>query len=230
MIKLGGHEGTGIGSIDSVKDEYSELAATYDERWAFYVKASIRETLKRLDLAATNRVLDVGCGSGALLRALRNHYPHAGLAGANLSTEMLAIARKKLPPSVGLLAARAGNLPVRTGAFDLVVSTSAFHYWRDPIECLGEIRRALKPGGKLVISDWCHDYLACRVCDLYLRVFSPSHFRTYTRDDCARLLEEAGFQEVQVDRYKISWLWGMMTAQATGPAWPSGLPVDRSSS
>jgi len=61
---------------------------------------------------------------------------------------------------------RAERLPFLDEAFDVVVSTSTFHYLRRPGKALREIARVLKPGGEIVITDWCHDYLACHVYDL----------------------------------------------------------------
>ena len=76
------------------------------------------------------------------------------------------------------------------------------------------MKRVLRPNGRLVVTDWCDEYLACRVCDGWLRLFSRTYFRTYSRRSCARLLRENGYSVTRVDRYKISWLWGLMTATA----------------
>ena len=72
----------------------------------------------------------------------------------------------------------------------------------------------LRVGGRLVVTDWCDDYVACRVCDSCLRLFSPAHVKMYGGRECAQLLHEAGHALVDVEKYKISWLWGLMTATA----------------
>ncbi len=81
-------------------------------------------------------------------------------------------------------------------------------------ELVREHARVLKPGGEIVITDWCHDYLACRVYDLILRCFNRAHFRTHGRGECRRLLEDSKFQSIDIERYKINWLWGLVTAKA----------------
>ena len=55
---------------DAVVREYNRLAPDYDRRWSFYIGATIRETLGRIELQPDDRVLDVGCGTGVLLEAL----------------------------------------------------------------------------------------------------------------------------------------------------------------
>jgi hypothetical protein len=59
-----------------------------------------------------------------------------------------------------------------------------------------------------VITDWCDDYLACRLCSIYLRLLRKAHFRAYTQRECGDLLRRSGFVDVVVERYKIDWLWG----------------------
>jgi SAM-dependent methyltransferase len=127
---------------------------------------------------------------------------------------MLDVARHRLPLEVELRSGWAERLPFEGERFDVVVSCNAFHYFRDPVAALGEMGRVLAPGGRLVITDWCDDYLACRLCALYLRLFSRSHLKVYRQEECRYLLLEAGFRTMDLDRYKINWLWGMMTATA----------------
>ncbi len=200
--------------IDPVLREYARLAPRYDSRWSFYVRSSVENTLARLPLREGERVLDVGCGTGQLLAALHNRPSSMELLGIDPSRAMLRVARSRLGDALPLVGARAENLPFRDATFDWVVSTSVFHYIREPRAALGEFHRLLKPTGSLVITDWCDDYLACKVWNLFLRAFSRSHFRTYTRNQCERLLRESSFGPVLVDRYRISRIWGLMTARA----------------
>jgi ubiquinone/menaquinone biosynthesis C-methylase UbiE len=197
--------------------EYARVAPHYDSKWSFYIRATIRETLARLSLDPEDRLLDVGCGTGALLHELARSHPAARLSGVDPVPEMLAVARSRLSPKVELLEGCAERLPFADERFDVIVSCNMFHYLRRPAAALAEMARVLRPGGRLVITDWCDDYLACRICNVYLRAFSRAHFRMYGRRECARLLREAGYEDVRVDRYKINWLWGLMTAIVTRP-------------
>jgi hypothetical protein len=77
--------------------------------------------------------------------------------------------------------------------------------------------RVLRPGGALVVTDWCDDYLACCIYDRLLRLFSAAHHRIYGAAECGEVFAGAGFEAVSVERYKIDWLWGLMTATARKP-------------
>lgn len=198
----------------AVLKEYSRVARGYDRRWAFYVDTTTRETLRRLALRPSDQMLDVGCGTGTLLEALGRNFSGVRLCGLDPSAEMLALARQKLGPAVPLARGWGEAMPFADDTFDVVVSCSVFHYLRGPLQALQEMRRVLRAGGRLVLTDWCDDYLACRACDLYLRWFDPAHFRVYRQLECHQLLVSAGFNSIHTERYKINWLWGLLTARA----------------
>jgi len=202
-----------------VLESYGRLAADYDRRWSGYLRRTIQETLTRMPLHGGERVLEVGCGTGALLAVLAERHPPPLLSGIDPVPQMLARARDRLREEVILKEGWAEQLPFDDEQFDVVVSLSMFHYIRDPDAALAEMFRVLRPGGRLVISDWCHDYLSCRLCDWYLKWSDPAHFKTYRSAECENLLREAGFQSVASERYKINWLWGMMTATGKKPSW-----------
>jgi ubiquinone/menaquinone biosynthesis C-methylase UbiE len=130
---------------------------------------------------------------------------------------MLEIARRRLPPEVELHTGWAEQLPFDGEQFDVVVSCNAFHYFQEPLAALSEIRRVLAPGGRLVLTDWCDDYFACRICSLYLHLFNRAHVKVYRWQECLNLLQKAGYRDVEVERYKINWLWGLMTATGSLP-------------
>ncbi len=166
----------------------------------------------RLHAQRAEQVLDVGCGTGALLAALAAAAPGVRLVGIDASPEMLAVARGKLAPAVDLRVAWAEDVPYGDATFDAVVSCSVLHYLREPMAALREMARVVKPGGRLVITDWCDDYLACRICDHVLRVFNRAYYRAYRERECRALLEALGIGPVKTERYKISGMWGLMTA------------------
>lgn len=209
----------------TVRAEYATLAAHYDRRWGRYVARSTAATLRRLALRPYDALLDVGCGTGALLAAAQA-VPGVRAVGADFSPEMLAVAHARLGPDprgpVALVAADALALPFGDGAFDAVVSNSVLHFLPDPPAALTEWRRVLRPGGRLVVTDWCADGLTGRATDLALRIVDGAHRRPHrpalgTRA-FARMLMTAGFAAVRIERHRISWRWALMTGTARRPA------------
>lgn len=100
---------------------------------------------------AGRRVLDAGCGSGPLAAALRDRG--AIVSGFDLSSGMLALARERLGDDTDLRVADLGApLPYDDDSFDVVVCSLALHYLKDWVAPLTELRRVLRPGGRLVVS------------------------------------------------------------------------------
>jgi SAM-dependent methyltransferase len=202
-----------------VRHRYGRLAEEYDRRWARYVQASVDATLRRIDLTGVRDGLDVGCGTGALLERAARAHP-ARFVGLDLSLEMLEAARRKLGPRAGLVAGSAARLPFRSRAFDLVVSTSALHHWHEPEAGLSEIRRVLRTGGRVAITDWCGDSLLVRLRDRALRRLEPAHGRVWRSVELAALLADAGFTDVRIERWRIGVRWSLMTGMGTASAAP----------
>jgi ubiquinone/menaquinone biosynthesis C-methylase UbiE len=107
-----------------------------------------------VDLAgdvAGRRILDVGCGSGPISAVLRDRG--ATVVGFDSSTKMVELARNRLGPDADLRIASLGQpLPYPDGAFDDVIAALVLHYLQDWTAALAELRRILKPGGRLIVA------------------------------------------------------------------------------
>lgn len=98
-----------------------------------------------------HRVLDAGCGSGPLSAALR--AKGATVIGFDSSSAMIKLARQRLGENAALHVADLSQpLPFADGAFDDVVASLVLHYLPDWKAPLAELRRVLKPGGRLILS------------------------------------------------------------------------------
>ena len=203
--------------MEKVITEYRQLAANYDQRFFHYNAKTIDATARHITDINGKRLIDIGCGTGIFLALLNKHYPDAQLCGVDIVDSMLHIARDKLPASVELIEASACHLPIADNSADIITSSSAFHYFPQQDIALAEMMRVLKPGGKLIITDWCYDFFSNKLLDRYLRILGKGHYQMLTANSLKYLLQQQGATVIQLQRFKINWLWGMMTAVATKP-------------
>jgi len=110
-------------------------------------------------------VLDVGCGTGRLLRSAHGRWPNARLVGVDPSEGMIEAGKDLTPAEFHIAGAEA--IPLPDQSIDLAFSTIAFHHWADPARGLREVARVLRPGGGFVLvdnigPDWLARYLKDR--------------------------------------------------------------------
>ena len=98
------------------------------------------------------RIVDVGCGTVRLLRAVSERWPEAVLLGVDPAEHMIAQAAR-LNPSITFKVAVAESLPFPDQNADLILSSVSFHHWGDKEQGLREVARVLVPGGWLCLAD-----------------------------------------------------------------------------
>lgn len=135
-------------------DYWTERDATFDGSLRRYHDAFFAA----MALTATDRVLDVGCGTGHTTRAAARRAPDGDALGVDLSARMLARARE-LAAAEGLanvrfLHADAQVHPFDAGAFDVAISRTGCMFFGDPVAAFANIGRALRPGGRIALLVW----------------------------------------------------------------------------
>ena len=103
-----------------------------------------------------DRVLDIACGTGVVTGLLAERVgPHGSVTGLDLDAGMLAVARDRLDaPNIAWREASALALPFPDGAFDLVTCQQGLQSFSDRAAGMAEMRRLLRPGGRLALSCW----------------------------------------------------------------------------
>lgn len=137
-------------------EHFEQWSRTYEQSWMqrrFFdpAHAAALDAVEATG-APPARLLDIGCGTGRLLRDARARWPETQLIGVDPAEGMIAVARE-LTPDATLLVGSAEALPLGTGSIDVVLSTLSFHHWRDQAAGLHEIARVLRPGGRFVLVD-----------------------------------------------------------------------------
>src|SRR5688572_25962105 len=174
------------------KEQYDLMFAQEERHWWYVGMRRISTALlerypPRADgpVGRPLEILDAGCGSGGMTRYLRRF---GRVAGVDLATEALALARKRKLDR--LARSSVGALPFLDGSFDVVTSFDVLYHLNveDDRRALGEMHRVLRPGGIVLIRlpafNWIRGAHDERV-----------HTRhRYTRDELGGKLEDAGFR------------------------------------
>jgi ubiquinone/menaquinone biosynthesis C-methylase UbiE len=145
-------------------------------------------------------VLDVGCGTGKLLRQARVYWPEAQLIGVDPAKGMIEMAQR-LTPNATFFTSMAEALPLSDASVDLALSTISFHHWHDQAAGIREIARVLRPEGYFLLVDMSFP-------DWLVRVFRLR--RVHSRAGLHALFHQAGLQ-VQTQK-KIAWRGWLVTA------------------
>lgn len=167
-----------------------------------------------MNITGTERALDVGCGTGALLIVLKGLYPDVISEGLDPDEQALRIARRKSVNEGLEITWRTGrmqNMPFDENSFDIVISTLAFHHVGklEKIEAMKECLRILRPGGRFLLLDIAPDELALSGRTLFkiLRIFEP----ICSDQQLLAFMKEAGFsgtRELGKFRYGITFIEG----------------------
>jgi len=161
-------------------------------------------TLDEVKLVPGDRVLDIACGTGIVARLASERLGTAGdIVGIDVSPDMLAVARR-VAPDIDWREGNAGALPLRNGEqFDVVICQQGLQFFPDKSTAAAQMRRALKPGGRLAVATWRSDDEIPLFRDL--RYIAQRHLgaiadQRYSFGDAApleALLRDAGFHEVR---------------------------------
>ncbi len=188
------------------EDVWAELPED-PEPWAF----EQRRALLLGEARAGERVLDLGCGAGRFVAALRE--AGAEPVGVELAEGALERARRNVPGADLRALAPDGAIPLEDASVDLVWCSEVLEHVPDTAALLSEARRVLKTGGRLLVTTPSHD-LPRRLLIALARFdahFDPlgQHVRFYSRRSLARVLEAFAFEEVEVRAQR-----GMLVARA----------------
>lgn len=142
-----------------IKRDFSRAASTYDAKSTLQRRVGEELLVYHLPRStglpdSPERLLDIGCGTGALLGPLPGTYPQASLVvGCDLSPVMARAAKDGAPTKrVAVAAADCERLPFRDASFDIAVSNLTFQWSTDLTGALKEAARVLRPGGVVAFS------------------------------------------------------------------------------
>jgi len=174
---------------------FDEWASTYDrhwmQRWLFAPVQQVVLDLASAEVPAPRAILDVGCGTGRLMRTAHLRFPSARLEGVDAAESMVEEARRASGDApLHFQQAFAEALPFPDASFDVVTSTLTFHHWADQPRGVAEVARVMTPGGRWVIAD----FIATGPAALVARLIGAHRFPS--RDVFDAMLGGAGLRVV----------------------------------
>jgi ubiquinone/menaquinone biosynthesis C-methylase UbiE len=175
---------------------------TTDSEWLF----------ERLPLHTDDLVLEVAAGTGHVARALAPSV--RAVVALDATRAMLEQGRPAAPGNVVFVEGDAAALPFLDASFDVVVCRFAVHHFPEPERPVAEMRRCLRPGGRLAIADLVADPSAAAEQNRLERLRDPSHARMLTVDELAALAGGDDVEVRDVERPLEPWLAQTRTSAA----------------
>lgn len=196
--------------LEEMENFFSARLGDYEEHMMHWKK--LYEWMGELVPDQTEKLLDLGCGTGLELDEIFRHHPDIEVTGVDLSSDMLAKLREKhLDKKLNLIVADYFQQPLGTACYDAAVSFETLHHFtaEKKLSLFRKLYQSLKPGGIYLEADYFADdneweeFLFAE-CDRRRKKWGISedvfvHFDTpLTLEHELELLKEAGFSEVCV--------------------------------
>ncbi|WP_297058852.1 methyltransferase domain-containing protein [Thermosulfurimonas sp.] len=163
--------------------------------------------LELLELKPGETLLDLGCGTGYFaLPAAQRVGPSGRVFAVDVEEEMLAEVRKKASgiPQIELIRSETYRVPLPQAVAEAALLAFVLHEVEDPVRLLGEVRRLLKPGGRLLVLEWQKKETP----------MGPPVSERLTEEETRAFLKEAGFAALETSPFG-DWFY---TARGFKPA------------
>lgn len=185
---------------ENSKAAFNRQAATYDEDMkGQHARSLYSVLLEKLSHIPFQSALDLGCGTGEMLKLILQEDTHKELCGIDLSEKMLAVAKSKLPEQVKLILGDSESLPFSDNTFDVVYCNDSFHHYPAPQNVLREVYRVLKPGGTFLMGDCWQPLVGRAIMNFYMRHSKEGDVKIYSEAEMVSMLSER-FRDVSWER------------------------------
>ena len=195
-----------MGSHDSrILDQFTRQAAPFAAAAAIRNQEVLNRIVQWAGTGPDDTVLDVACGPGLLACAFARVAKHA--TGIDMTPAMLEQARKTQQEqglkNLSWLPGNVYSLPFPPAQFSIVSSRFVLHHLQDPLAALQEMKRACKPGGRIVVADMAPIPGKAAALNAAERLRDPSHVRALPVDELRGLFTQAGLGAPQVTSYRM---------------------------
>lgn len=187
------------------KSAFNVQANTYDvDKNGKHARGQYKYVLNELQQLDFQKILDVGCGTGEILKSITERYSFAQLYGLDISEEMLKQANDKLKGTATLILGDAENITLETNSFDLLLCTDSFHHYPNPQQAISEFYRVLKHGKFLLIADYWKPFPIRQIMNLFISYSNEGDVKIYSKKEIIEFLKQGGFQEITYKKIQNS--------------------------
>jgi ubiquinone/menaquinone biosynthesis C-methylase UbiE len=179
------------------QNSFNKQASIYDTSdFSKYPRECYPYVMEAIQGIKFKKVLDLGCGTGAILEQISHAYSTVELFGLDLSENMLTQATYRLGSKAKLSTGDAENLPYEDDSFDLVCCVESFHHYPNPAKALSEIKRVLKSGGTFLLCDTWTRLPLRQIMNFFIRFSDDGDVHIYSEREIKKLLTKTGFYSV----------------------------------
>lgn len=179
------------------KSAFNVQANTYDvDKNGKHARGQYKYVLNELQQLDFQKILDVGCGTGEILKNIKERYSFVQLYGLDISEEMLKQANDKLKGTATLILGDAENITLETNSFDLLLCTDSFHHYPNPQQAISEFYRVLKHRKFLLIADYWKPFPIRQIMNLFIPYSNEGDVKIYSKKEIIEFLKRGGFQEI----------------------------------
>lgn len=173
---------------ENSKVAFNQQAATYDnDIKGQHARSLYPVILKKLSEIPYHTALDLGCGTGEMMRLILQQNKDKSLYRIDLSEKMLEVAKEKLGNHVNLILSDSEQLPFSDSFFDVVYCNDSFHHYPAPDKVLSEVYRVLKPNGIFVMCDCWQPTIGRAIMNFYMKHSKEGDVKIYSENEIRKL-------------------------------------------
>jgi len=195
--------------VSRIREQFTRQAEAYSQMRQTREEAGLRALVGLAGTTAGDRVLDVACGPGFLTMEFARQAESA--LGVDATEEFVRRARREAAArgigNVRFELGEADRLELGDADFDVASCRAAFHHFLEPASVLAEMRRVVKPGGRLLVADMLgsEDRTRADHHDRIERLCDPTHVRALPESDFDRMFREAGLELLQRPKSRLDY-------------------------